>query len=149
MRLSPQVSAAAIVALGHFNPLIFAPDWLKDKEIVVGNDFGKLKILIVHPDIISYEMPWGTFQADRNNFSITTTREPLVRAHDFFVRCFQFLPETPINAVGINREVHFETASEAARDHVGDVLAPKDFWGDFLQPEGQKAGGLRSLIMEQ
>jgi hypothetical protein len=149
MRLSPQVSAAAIVALGHFNPLIFAPDWLKDKEIVVGNDFGKLKILIVHPDIVSYEMPWGTFQADRNNFSITTTREPLVRAHDFFVRCFQFLPETPISAVGINREVHFETASEAARDHVGDVLAPKDFWGDFLQPEGQKAGGLRSLIMEQ
>jgi hypothetical protein len=51
--------------------------------------------------------------------------------------------------VGINREVHFETASEAARDHVGDVLAPKHFWGDFVQSEGQKTGGLRSLIMEQ
>ena len=149
MRISPQVSAASIVAIGHFNPLIFGRDWLKDKEIVVGNDFEKLKTLIVHPDLVSYELPWGNFQADRNNFTIGTTREPLVRVHDFFVRCFQFLPETPIRAVGINREVHFETASEAARDHVGDVLAPKDFWGDFVQSGGQKTGGVRSLIMEQ
>jgi hypothetical protein len=149
MRISPQVSTASIVALGHFNPLIFGPDWLKDKEIVIGNDFEKLKIAIVHPDIVSYEMPWGNVQADRANFTITTTREPLVRVHDFFVRCFQFLPETPIRAVGINREVHFETASEGARDRVGDMLAPKDFWGDFVQSGGQRTGGLRSLIMEQ
>jgi hypothetical protein len=129
MRISPQVSAASIVALGNFNPLIFAPDWLRDKEIVVGNDFENLKISIVHPDIVSYELPWGNFQADRENFTVSTTRAPLVRVHDLFVRCFQFLPETPIRAVGINREVHFETASEAARDRVGDVLAPKAFWG--------------------
>jgi hypothetical protein len=149
MRISPQASAASIVALGHFNPLIFAPEWLKDKEIVVGNDFENLKISIVHPDIVSYAMPWGIFQADRENFSVSTTREPLVRVHDLVVRCFQFLPETPIRAVGINREVHFETASEAARDRVGDVLAPKAFWGDFVQSGGQKAGGVRTLVMEQ
>jgi len=148
MRISPQISAASIVAVGHFNPLIFGRDWLRDKEIIVGNDFEQLKTSIVHPDIVSYEMPWGTFQADRTNFSILTTREPLVRVHDFFVRCFQFLPETPISAVGINRDVHFETASEAARDHVGDVLAPKEFWGEFVQSGGQKTGGVRSLTME-
>jgi hypothetical protein len=149
MRISPQISAASIVALGHFNPLIFGRDWLRDKEIVVGNDFENLKTSIVHPDIVSYEMPWGTFRADRNNFNISTTREPLVRVNDFLVRCFQFLPETPISAVGINREVHFETASEATRDRVGDVLAPKEFWGDFVKSGGEKAGGVRSLIMEQ
>ena len=60
MRVSPQVSAASIVALGHFNPLIFRPDWLKDKEILVGNDFEKLKTSLVHPDLVSYEIPWGT-----------------------------------------------------------------------------------------
>jgi hypothetical protein len=138
MRIPPQVSAASIVAIGHFNPLIFGRDWLKDKEIVVGNDFEKLNTLIVHPDLVSYEMPWGSFQVDRNNFTITTTREPLIRVYDFFVRCFQFLPETPIRAVGINREVHFETASEATRNHVGDVLAPKDFWGDFVETGGKR-----------
>lgn len=149
MRILPKISAAGVVALGHFNPLIFGSDWLKDKEIVVGNDFEKLSVSIVHPEIVSYNMPWGTFQVDRDIFNIATTREPLIRVHDFFVRCFQFLPETPIRAVGINREVHFETASEAARDRVGDVLAPKDFWGDFVQSGGQKTGGVRSLTMEQ
>lgn len=149
MHIPPQISAASIVAVGHFNPLIFRPDWLKDKELVVGNDFENLKPAIVHPEVVSYQIPWGNFQTDRNIFSITTVREPIVRVHDFFVRSFQCLPETPISAVGINREVHFETASEAVRDYVGDVLAPKEFWGDFVQSDGKKAGGLRTLIMEQ
>jgi hypothetical protein len=149
MRISPQISGASIVAVGHFNPLIFRSDWLKGKEIIVGNDFETLKISIVHPEIVSYQIPWGTFQTDRNMFTIGTTREPLVRVHDFFVRCFQCLPETPVNAVGINREVHFATGGEAVRDHVGDVLAPKDFWSDFVYSGGKKTGGLRSLTMEQ
>ena len=62
MRIPPQSSAASIVALGHFNPLIFRPDWLKEKEIVVGNDFENLKTSIVHPEIVSYQIPWGTFK---------------------------------------------------------------------------------------
>jgi len=149
MHISPQISAASIVAVGHFNPLIFRSDWLKEKELVVGNDFENLKTSIVHPEIVSYQMPWGTFQTDRNIFSIATTREPIVRVHDFFVRTFQCLPETPIRAVGINREVHFQTQSEAVRDHVGDVLVPKEVWGDFVQSGGKRTGGLRTLIMEQ
>jgi hypothetical protein len=149
MHISPQISAASVVAIGHFNPLIFRTDWLKEKEILVGNDLENLKISIMNPEIVSYQIPWGMFQTDRNNFSIATTREPLVRVYDFFVRCFQYLPETPIRAVGINREVHFETAGESVRDRVGDQLAPKQFWSDFVQSKGQKSGGLRSLIMEQ
>jgi hypothetical protein len=149
MRIPPQISSASIVALGHFNPLIFRTYWLREKEIVVGNDFVNLKSTIVHPEIVSYQLPWGNFQIDRNMLSIATLREPLVRVHDFFVRSFQCLPETPISAVGINREVHFATANETARDRVGDALAPKAFWGNFVQSGGKKTGGLRSLTMEQ
>jgi hypothetical protein len=149
MHISPQISAASIVALGHFNPLIFTTDWLKDKEIVVGNDFEELKTKIVHPEIVSYQLPWGNFQTDRNQFTVSAVREPLVRVYDFFVRCFQILPETPIKAVGINREVHFSAGSEAAADRIGDALAPKDFWGDFVRADGKKSGGLRALVMEQ
>lgn len=149
MLLPTQVSLASLVALGHFNPLIFVSLWLKEKEVVVGNDFDSLKTLMVHPDIVSYELPWGNFQVDRTNFSITTNREPIIRVQDFFVRCFQFLTETPIRAIGINREVHFATASEAARDRIGDTIAPKEFWADFVSRGGEKTGGLRSLIMEQ
>jgi hypothetical protein len=149
MRISPQVSAASIVALGHFNPLIFRADWLRDKEILVGSDSENLKTSIVHPELVSYELPWGNFQTDRNQFTITTLREPLVRVYDFFVRSFQCLPETPIIAVGINREVHFAAGSEAAADRVGDTLAPKEFWAEFVKVGGTKTGGLRSITMEQ
>jgi hypothetical protein len=76
-------------------------------------------------------------------------QEPLVRIYDFFVKCFQFLPETPINALGINREVHFDAGSPSAWDAIGDVLAPKEFWGDFVRAGDRKLGGLRSLTMEQ
>jgi hypothetical protein len=150
MRLPVQVSSASIVALGHFNPLIFRADWLKDKEIIVGSDFENLNTLIVHPEIVSYQLPWGTFQTDRNLFNITTLREPVVRVHDFFVRCFQCLPETPITAVGINREVQFAAGGDAVADRIGDTLAPKKFWGQFVRDsQGKKIGGLRSIVMEQ
>jgi hypothetical protein len=150
MRIPPQISGSSVVALGHFNPLIFRPEWLRDKEIVVGSDFEALKINIVHPEIVMLMLPWGQMQVDRDRFMIAATQEPSIRVCDFFVKCFQALPETPINAVGMNRDVHFPAGNEEARDHIGDVLAPKDFWGDFVkQKDGMKAGGLRTLVMEQ
>src|SRR5208283_6119003 len=73
----------------------------------------------------------------------------LIRLHDFFVKCFQKLGETPISAVGINREIHFDAGSKEAQDRVGDRLAPKLVWGDFMERGGRRLGGLRTLVMEQ
>jgi hypothetical protein len=149
MRISPQISACSIVGLGHFNPLIFRPEWLRDKEILVGSDFDAIAVDVLHPELVSFKLPWGQILVDRDRFTISAIQEPLVRAQDFFVKCFQFLPETPVLALGMNREVHFPSGSETARDHVGDVLAPKTFWGEFVLSDGKKAGGMRSLVMEQ
>jgi hypothetical protein len=150
MRIPPQISGSTVVALGHFNPLIFRPEWLRDKEIALGSDFEGIKIDIIHPEIVALKVPWGQLQVDRDRFSIGGVQEPSIRVCDFFVKCFQALPETPINAVGLNLDVHFPAGSERARDHIGDVLAPKDFWSDFVKTkDGEKAGGVRSLVMEQ
>jgi hypothetical protein len=150
MRIDPQISGVGIVALGNFNPLIFRPDWFKDKEIVVGGDFDGCKIDIIHPEVSSFRLPWGQMHVDRDRFSIAANREPIIRVFDFFVRTFQCLPETPIKAFGINRDVHFDAGTTSAWDRVGDVLAPKTFWGDFVKDkDGAKVGGLRSLVMEQ
>ncbi len=149
MRILPQVSAFSIVALGNLNPVIFRPEWLRDKEILVGSDFDGVAVEIIHPEAVSLRLPWGQLVVERGKFSIVAFQEPGVRAQDLFIKCFQVLPETPISAIGLNREVHFPTASESARDRVGDTLAPKDFWGDFVTRNGAKAGGVRSIIMEQ
>ena len=149
MRIPPQISGSSIVALGHLNPLIFRPEWLRDKEIVVGSDFEGIAIDVIHPEIVSFKLPWGNVQVDRERLTVVAAQEPLIRNSDFFVKCFQALPETPISAVGINRDVHFSASSLEALHHVGDVLAPKAFWGDFVLSDGARAGGMRSLIMEQ
>src|SRR5262249_14776135 len=149
MRLPAQISGASIVALGHFNPLIFRPDWFMGKQIVVGSDADGTEINVIHAELTEFALPWGQFHVDRDRIMITATQEPLIRAFDFFVKTFQFLPETPIRAIGINRDVHFDAGSSQALDRMGDTLAPKDFWGDFVRQGDRKIGGLRTLIMEQ
>jgi len=150
MRIEPQINAANITALGNFNPLIFRTDWFQAKEIVVGADFDNAKVDILHADVSSFKLPWGQMQVDRDRFQISAIKEPLIRACDFFVKTFQFLPETPIRAFGINREVHFDAGTARAWDFIGDILAPKEFWGDFVRAaDGSKLGGLRVLMMEQ
>ena len=150
MRIDPHINAATITALGNFNPLIFRTDWFQAKEIVVGADFDNAKIDILHADVSSFRLPWGQMQVDRDRFQISATREPLIRVCDFFVKTFQFLPETPTRAFGINREVHFDAGTARAWESIGDVLAPKQFWGDFVIAEdGTKLGGMRMLVMEQ
>jgi hypothetical protein len=149
MRIPPRISAGSIVALGHFNPLIFRPDWFRDQGIIIGSDYESVIIDVIHQDIVMFKVPWGKVQVDRERFSLISIQEPLIRLHDFFVNCFLKLPETPISALGINRDIHFEAGSKDVCDRVGDQLAPKPVWGDFLERGEQRLGGLRSLIMEQ
>lgn len=149
MRITPQVLQVSIVAIGHFNPLIFRQEWLSQKELVIGNDQEELVTELLHSEIAIYRLPWGTFHCDREQFVISTQQEPVVVAHDFFVRCFQLLPETPIRAIGINKEIHFSAGGRAALDKIGDTVAPKDFWEPLLGTTEKRLGGLRSVSMEQ
>ena len=42
MRIPVEISGASIVMMGHFNPIIFRPEWFRDKSILIGNDFASL-----------------------------------------------------------------------------------------------------------
>jgi hypothetical protein len=125
------------------------PDWLKSKDLLVGSDYEALQIEFMHPEIVALQFPWGRLQCDRNQFVIATVQEPIIAVADFFVKCFQMLPETPINALGINREVHFPAGGSEAFHRIGDTLTPKTFWDDLMFRDDERIGGLRSLIMEQ
>jgi hypothetical protein len=48
MRITPQVSQVTIVAVGHFNPLILRPDWLRNKDLIIGSDSEQLHIEVMH-----------------------------------------------------------------------------------------------------
>lgn len=91
----------------------------------------------------------GRLHCDQGQFLVATEKDPVVTAHDFFVNCFQMLPETPVRAVGINREIHFPAGSLGKVHLIGDTLAPKAFWGEWISEGEERIGGLRSLVMEQ
>jgi hypothetical protein len=130
MRITPQVSQATIVAVGHFNPLILRPDWLRKKDLIVGSDSEELHIEVMHAELVLLGFPWGRLHCDPNQFIVATYQEPLVTAHDFFVKCFQMLRETPIRAVGINREIHFPAGSAGRGNKKdGERSADEERWG--------------------
>jgi hypothetical protein len=149
MKISPQINGASIALLGHFNPIIFRPDWFRDKSILVGSDFDEVNIDIINPEIVQFRLSWLQITVTRDRFFVMVVQEPVIRIQDFFVSSFQRLPETPVSALGLNRDVHFDCGSFEAMNEIGDVLAPKEFWGDFVTDSGRRAGGLRSLTMEQ
>jgi hypothetical protein len=149
MRIPPQVNAVSIVLLGHFNPIIFRPEWFRDKSILIGSDFDEITIDIINPEIVQFRLSWDQLNVTRDRFLVTVVQEPIIRVQDFFVSSFQRLPETPVSALGLNREVHFDCGSVQAMHKIGDLLGPKEFWGDFVTHDGKRAGGLRALTMEQ
>lgn len=135
--------------LGHFNPLIFRPEWFVSHGIISQGEGDEAKIGIIHPEIVMFDLPWLNFSVERERFRAVVNQEPIVRVHDLVVRCFSYLQETPITKLGINRELHFPTTDEAQWHKFGDLLAPKEPWGDVAFKDGKRRAGMRSLTMQE
>jgi hypothetical protein len=155
MHIEPEVSGASIVMVGRFNPQIFQPFWLAHYSVISEDAAKAAKINIVHPEITSFGIQ-GEFnvQVEREKFSIDRGIAPLIRIADVVCRLFgELLPHTPIKQVGINRVMHFDVGSLAARDEIGLKLAPREPWGKWgrLVSSGEwpKHGGLVTLSLMQ
>ncbi len=152
MRIEPEIARVSLVMCGHFNPLIFTHSWfgwngLLSKEIV-----DNANMQIAHPQITKFNADWLNLQVEPERFMINTTQAPYIRLQDLAVRIFRnHLPHTPLNALGINREVHFTVKKFEERDRLGRSLAPVEPWGEWgkkLEPDGEH-GGMTSLTMRQ
>ncbi|MGO9460076.1 MAG: hypothetical protein ACLP1W_08140 [Rhodomicrobium sp.] len=155
MIIEPEIAGASVVLVGSFNPAIFSPDWFvrqnlleKDQIVQPGPNF------IIHPQIAQFSVEWCQISVDLDKFSLTTTRDPLVRISDLASRTFgQYLTHTPLRAVGLNRYVHFRVSSLEKRDEIGYKLAPPEAWGEWgaaiKKKSGLKHGGMQAVAMQQ
>jgi len=125
-----ELSGNAIVATGSFNPAIFHPLWLKEKELIAENAAeDALAQIFVTPELTAFTADWLSVQVTLQQAIFSTVeegREPELR--DLFMGTFDLLPETPINAVGINADVHFRVESQEAWHGTGQV-SPQRFLG--------------------
>lgn len=152
MRIEPDISGVGVVLRGTFNPAIFTPAWFALHDLLPRAVAESAQVGVVHPQFVEFSTEWLQLHATPDRFQATTQEGPYVRVRDLVVRVFkEYLPHTPVEVVGINRDVHFRAPSEAARNAVGMQLAPVEPWGQIGQGLGfeKEHGGMVSLTMRQ
>ncbi|SEH12668.1 hypothetical protein SAMN05428974_0533 [Sphingopyxis sp. YR583] len=142
------------VLLGRFNPLIFSPDWLAANNVigpVEAKEASQDGIEIMSPTVTSIKLGSMKLLVEEQRFMLVVGDEPFVRAKDFPATCFAVLRHTPVHAIGINYNEMLVGNDEASWHRLGDRLAPKEPWGDFVPHDdgAERRGGLRSVVMER
>jgi hypothetical protein len=144
---------ASTVLVGSFNPLIFSPEWLQSANAIGPEESATARehgIEVMAQNISSISFGSMKLVVEQSRFSLTVSDEPLVRAKDFPATCFRLLSHTPVIAMGFNLNATLKWDNIDKWHRFGDILAPKESWGDFLTDgDGKRRGGLRGLIMER
>lgn len=150
----PETDTAAIVLIGHFNPMIFQPYWFASQGIFSPDEAKNAKIEVIHSEITVFSIEWLSIRVEKNVFNAISVKQPHIHVLDFILSTFgNCLIHTPIYHVGINRIIEFK-ADVRNRDKLGKTLAPQSAWGDWGKEiegpkDGEKHGGLREIVMEQ
>lgn len=140
----PEIEASTIVMLGSFNPTIFQPRWLGAQQLIRAEEAENAKIATIQTEVADFKTEWFHLQVLQNRFQIVCTDPrqygPL---RDLVAGMFAILPHTPVAALGMNRNFHFEIPSVDVWHEIGHKLAPKDLWNPILE-----APGLRSMQIQ-
>lgn len=126
---SLEMDGASIVLMGAFNPPIFQPEWFARQGLLPATEAEQAKIQIVHQEVAQFETERFVFQVTHDRLLAATKpnsfSEPL---RDLVAGTFYILEHTPVNAIGLNRDMHFNMHSEESWHRLGDMLAPKNIW---------------------
>jgi len=152
-----ELSGISVVAAGAFNPAIFHPWWFVDKELMANNaiDDALAKDFVAVRELAAFTADWLSVQVTLDQAVLSTVEE----GREFDLRdlakgVFDLLPETPVNAVGLNADAHFRVGSEEEWHALGDRFLPKDLWQPLFKGEEWKrradgqSVGMRSMAVE-
>lgn len=152
MRIEPEISGVSVVLLGKFNPTMLTPSWLAFHGVFTKQEAKEAELQVSHNQLSSFSTEWLVLQVTPDRLFAQTSRAPHIRLGDLLVRLFkEQLLHAPINAIGINRDVHFLAPTAKHRDNLGRRLAPLDPWADgagIVDFSGEPSG-LVSLSMRQ
>ena len=158
MRIKPKFDNASIVLLGSFNPMIFQPAWFARYEMIGSKEAEEAANLFQFKDqVVTFKVDMFELSVQLDRFMVNSLDNHPEHIKDLVISCFvEYLPHTPIRAMGINRNVHFDTGDFEIRDRVGSRLAPKDAWGEWGKEIEEahtapinKRGGMTSITMFQ
>jgi hypothetical protein len=139
-----EIEGMSIVVLGSFNPSIFQPHWFSYNNLIPPQEARASKVEIIHPNATVFSSDWFTLKVTEFNFMLETyDAAKTLPLRDLVLGTFKILEHTPVTALGMNKQQHYQAPSEDSWHAFGHLLAPKSAWAEILlQP------GMRLLIME-
>jgi hypothetical protein len=105
-----ELSGVSIVAVGAFNPAIFHPYWFAEKGLLPPEviDDALSKEVVGLRELATFTADWLNVQVTLDQASFSTTEEGRdVDLRDLARAVFDLVPETPVNAIGLNADAHF------------------------------------------
>jgi hypothetical protein len=135
---------ASIVMIGSFNPMIFQPRWLGNQQIIRAEEAASATITLINTEVADFSTEWFQLQVLHQRFQVISW-DPRHYAplRDLGSSIVNLLPHSPVTALGINRQFHFQMPSADAWHAIGHLLAPKEPWRDIID-----SPSLRSMMME-
>jgi hypothetical protein len=152
-----ELSGVSVIAAGAFNPAIFHPLWFAEKNLMARNavDEALQKDFVAVQQLAQFTADWLSVQVTLEQASFATVDEAReLELRDVVKNVFELLPETPVNAVGMNADAHFRVGSDEEWHAIGDRFLPKDLWqplfeGDeWIRRKDGQTVGLRSMTVE-
>lgn len=128
-----QIRIVSIVFIGDFNPVIVQPFWLASKKLIKDKEAEDVNIELIHNELNRFDLGWASIEITKKRFEIRTSKEPYFEAvKDLMQSIFSFLPETPMEVLGINHIFHFSLPDKERYYEFGNKLAPLNRWDGVL-----------------
>lgn len=129
----PETQEVAIVLLGDFNPKIFQPAWFASHGLMRDKEAESADIKVIHPEIAQFSLDWLTLTVTRGQFVAASSADsPFELLRDLVTGCFELLVHTPVQFMGINRNMDYLLASEDELHALGFHLVPQASWSKLF-----------------
>jgi hypothetical protein len=132
-----QVEGLNIVVLGHFNPAIFSPAWLRMHGLIGEREADDATVQVIVSPAAVFSTDWLSVQVVEERMTLGTAMpQEYQRLRDVAVGTLSILNQTPIAAMGINLDAHWQISDLGQWHAFGDSLAPKERWDTRLALTG-------------
>lgn len=126
-----EISGAAIVAIGSFNPPLLSSDWFAHSKLIGTGDAEAAQSredYLVTRHVTRFHTEFASFQVVESQLAIHAVGPVTPALADLVIGLFELLPHTPVSAVGLNFMAHYRMSDRTSYHHLGDTLAPKGVW---------------------
>ena len=146
---APEIESASIVLVGSFNPAILHPEWLAHQSLIRPEEAEQAKVEVVSRQLTVIRLSWFELQVLEDRFSATATDPAHFQTlQECVLGIFSLLEFTPINAMGLNRQMHFRMRKPESWASLENALAPKKPWAGILSGRRDGAPTLQTLSLD-